>query len=311
MQRSEPGPDPEKPVDKKLPLSPTWEAAAERWIEANTRLKAADHFAGKVFRKEFFPTLARVYFDELVTYTRKKKKVTDARPDIVEELGLHASTLTKWVDESHPPAADKFFAVTLLVLKQNLASIPFSPRRILLFEAVRRQLEAFAGRFPKPPACAMDRTVFRGLLHAMREPAVDKLAPGVKAGRDARVEALAVVVRRVNEGLARDYEAYSLRELRVFDPVRAEGPVVGERRCHRSARVAHPVWAGGGQIRLEFGNRYGRDRAHVARLGRPRLVAHLKCRSHWPLRERPAPVDEHRHPFSSCPVHLVVQLLRN
>lgn len=224
MQRSQPNPAQVNSGPKKLPLSGAWEAAAERWIERNTTLDEAGHFAGKVFRKEFFPTLARVYLDELVTYTRKKKKVADARPDIVEELGLHASTLTKWVDGSHPPGADKFFAITLLVLKQRLASIPFSPNRVLLFEAVRAQLEAFAARFPKRPGCGMDRTTFRGLLHAMREPAVDKLAPGSKAGAGEKKDALIVVVRRVNEGLARDHGAYSLRELRVFDPAPAAAP---------------------------------------------------------------------------------------
>lgn len=224
MQRSEPGPDPEKLTLKKLPLSPTWEAAAEKWIEANTTLDAAAHFPGKIFRKEFFPTLARVYFDELVTYTRKKKKLADARPFVVEELGLHDSSLTKWNDGSHPPAADKFFAVTLLVLKQNLASIPFSPRRILLFEAVQKQLEAFSARFPKSPACDMDRTVFRGLLHAMRDPAVDQLAPGAGHNNSAKKSALEIVVKRVNVGLAHDHEAYTVRELRFFDPAPAATP---------------------------------------------------------------------------------------
>lgn len=219
MQISEP--NKAKSGNKKLPLSPLWESRVEDWIESEGIQENAAHFPGKVFRKEFFPILARVFFDELVEHTRKVKKLGDVQSHIVDELGLHDSTLTKWVKESHPPGADKFFAVATLVLKKDIRKLPLSDRRVLLFEAVKRQLEAFATDFCEQPMCDMDRIVFRGVMHAMREKEIDKLYYGDDHPQEVRQAALKILVKRVNEGLERDYEAYFRKKLHFF----AEPPV--------------------------------------------------------------------------------------
>lgn len=214
MQTSDDIPDPQKV--KGLPLSPRWQSHVEEWIEAEGIQENAEHFPGKVFRQKFFPVLARVFFDELVEHTRIVKKVGDVKVHVVEELGLHASTLKKWTDESHPPGADKFFAVATLVLKKDIRDLPLSDRRALLFEAVKRQMELFAADFCEPPECDMTRTVFRGVMHAMRQEEVNKLYPGEKHTPAEREKALAALVVSINERFAQDYEAYVRKSLNFF-----------------------------------------------------------------------------------------------
>ena len=149
---------------ERLPLSPVWEAKAERLIrkKAKGKFREPGHFAGKVFRKQFFPILARVYFDELTAYADRYHRLDKVA--IAEALGLNASTLTRWVNGDHPPGADKFFAIVVLLLKKSLKDIPFSDRDDLLFRAVVVQLKSFVRKYLVEPECEMDRFTFRCLV---------------------------------------------------------------------------------------------------------------------------------------------------
>lgn len=201
-------------TDKTLPLSSTWREAAEQLIEDVGTVANAAHFAGKVFRKQFFPEISRVYFDELLAQAKLHEEA------VVEKLGLHASTLTKWSDHSNPAGANKFFAVLLLVMKKNLNAIPFPDRGVMLFRAIRRQLKRFAEDYCEPPQCAMDRLVFRSLVHAMGHASSERLVPGTKVTDAIRARALADSVRTVNGALKRDYGAFGAGKAPVVDAER-------------------------------------------------------------------------------------------
>ncbi len=194
----------------RLPLSPAWEAKAERLIEkkAKGKFREPGHFAGKVFLKQFFPILARVYFDELAAYAESKHGFDKVR--IAEELGLNASTLTRWVNGQNPPGADKFFAIAVLLLKKSLGDIPFSDRDAMLFRAVVEQLKSFARKYAVEPECGIDRFVFRCLIYAMKDRTSDKLLPGLKkVGASDREAALKTATDNLNTQLTRRYEAWN------------------------------------------------------------------------------------------------------
>ena len=181
-----------------LPLSSAWQAAAEKLIEEFGNLEDTAHFAGKVFRKQFFPIVARVYFDEMMAGTDVSKL------QVVERLKLDAGTYKRWVNKSHPPAADKFFAVVLLLLNRDLKSFAFSSPDRLLFKAIDLQLHRFARDFCDPPQCVMTRLAFRSLIHAMRDASSERLVPGSKYSKDIREKALVKAVSKVNKGLEED-----------------------------------------------------------------------------------------------------------
>lgn len=181
-----------------LPLSSAWQAAAEKLIEEFGNLEDTAHFAGKVFRKQFFPIVARVYFDEMMAGTDVSKL------QVVERLKLDAGTYKRWVNKSHPPAADKFFAVVLLLLNRDLKSFAFSSPDRLLFKAIDLQLHRFARDFCDPPQCVMTRLAFRSLIHAMRDASSERLVPGSKYSKAMRETALVKAVSKVNKGLEED-----------------------------------------------------------------------------------------------------------
>ena len=198
----------------KLPISPLWQNEAQKWMEENDLI--VEHFAGTVFRKEFFPNVARVFFDELVEYSQKVRKIGKA--GIVDKLELHITTLKKWINQSHPPGADKFFAVLLLVLKEELSEIPFKNRRVILFKAVQMQMKQFTERLKEPPHCELDRMVFRGMMHAMKDRAVDVLHPDILTDVDTRSKAAHTLAKRVNEGLRQDAENYTSKNVPFPNP---------------------------------------------------------------------------------------------
>ena len=186
-----------------LPLSSAWQAAAEKLIEEFGNLEDTAHFAGKVFRKQFFPIVAQVYFDEMMAGT-DVSKLQVSKLQVVERLKLDAGTYKRWVNKSHPPAADKFFAVVLLLLNRDLKSFAFSSPDRLLFKAIDLQLHRFARDFCDPPQCVMTRLAFRSLIHAMRDASSERLVPGSNYSKDIREKALVEAVSKVNEGLEED-----------------------------------------------------------------------------------------------------------
>jgi hypothetical protein len=181
-----------------LPISPKLQSAAEELINSSGIKKLrASNFRGKYFRRHFYPNVANVYFGELIEFTKVKHKLDEKK--IVKTLALDYATKKRWLENSHPPAADKIFAIILLILRKNFQNIPFSSPPELIFFAVCRQLRAICMDFcGYEPTCVMSRTAFRTLMYAMSSGYVDGLIPGNGLSKEATKVKLGYVRDVVN-----------------------------------------------------------------------------------------------------------------
>lgn len=201
----------------RLPLSPPWEAKAELLIrkKAKGKFRQPEHFAGKVFRKQFFPILGRVYFDELVRYAESKHRIEKLA--IAQNLGLNQSTLTRWINGENPPGADKFFAVVALILKVNINDIPFPDRDTMVFRSIVEQLKSFTLKYLTAPQCDLDQFKFRCLIYVMKDRTSDMLLPGSKkVTASERKTALKSATAHLNKRLTSDYEAWNRSNLKTI-----------------------------------------------------------------------------------------------
>jgi len=193
-----------------LPTSPDWRTATEALLEAQRGEKTTDSFIQSSFRRQFFPIISGVYFDEVKTFANLDLET------IKSELKLTKGTESRWYSGHSAPGPDKFFAVVLLMLKLDLNSIPFPGRNVMLFRSVRGQIERFSEDYCVRPSTGFNLILFRAMIHAMSHPSADKLVPGDRWTQVIREKNLTESVKRVNTGLKDDHEAYRRKGLTVF-----------------------------------------------------------------------------------------------
>lgn len=183
-----------------LPIREFWKNEAERCLRE--RAVNVKDYASKTFRHKFFVTVGHVYWERLIAMTGRQR-LDDI--ELADRLGLGASTVSRWTSGANPPAADKFFAVVLLVLKRELKDLELGSQNDLLFDSVRLQHERLAADYCEPPSCNLDRFVFKSLLRVMHIPAVNDLAPNAGTSKAAKKAALTEAVVGLNRELRRDF----------------------------------------------------------------------------------------------------------
>jgi transcriptional regulator with XRE-family HTH domain len=185
-----------------LPIQSEWQGEAERRLR--THGVNVKEYPSKTFRFKFFMTISHVYWERLIAST-ERQRLDDI--ELADRLGLTQSTVSRWTSGTHPPAADKFFAVVLLVLKRELKDLDLGGQNDILFHAVQRQHERLAEDYYEPPSCALDRFVFKSVLRAMHVPAVNALVPEAAVDKATREKALRAVAAGLNATLRKEYDA--------------------------------------------------------------------------------------------------------
>jgi len=185
-----------------LPIQYEWKVEAEKRLREHSVdvLK----YPSKIFRFKFFMTIGHIYWERLIAST-ERQRLDDI--ELADRLGLSSATVSRWTSGVHPPAADKFFAVVLLVLKRDLKDLQLGSQNELLFDSIQRQHQDLATEYYEPPSCSMDRFVFKSLLQAMHIPAVNDLAPNAKVTKARQKTALEEVVVGLNKAIQRDFDA--------------------------------------------------------------------------------------------------------
>ena len=185
-----------------LPIQPKWRLEAESQLRKHA--VDVEKYPSKVFRFKFFMTVGHIYWERLIAST-ERQRLDDI--ELADRLGLSAATVSRWTSGVHPPAADKFFAVVLLVLKKDLKELELGSQNDLLFDSIQRQHEELAAEYCEPPSCTLDRFVFQSLLRIMHIPAVDDPAPNAKVTKAQQKAALEQVVVGLNKAIQRNFDA--------------------------------------------------------------------------------------------------------
>jgi transcriptional regulator with XRE-family HTH domain len=202
-----------------LTIQELWKKDAEKCLrDHGVNVK---EYPNKIFRHKFFVTIGHVYWEHLIAMT-ERQKLDDI--ELADRLGLGASTVSRWTSGVNPPAADKFFAVVLLVLKRDLKDLDIGNQNELLFDAVRLQHERLAVDYYKPPSCSLDRFVFRLLLRLMQIPAVNNLAPNSGSSKAVKEAALKEAVVVINKELQREFDSRVKQSQNVREKARKVGP---------------------------------------------------------------------------------------
>lgn len=202
-----------------LPIQPAWKQAAEKRLR--DRGVNVEEYPGKTFRPEFFRTIGHVYWDRLVDVT-ERRRLADA--EFADRLGVDKTTLWRWTTGKTRPSADKFFAVVLLVLRSDLNDLALGTQGEVLFDAIRRQMEALSVEYDEPPGCALTRFVFRSVLRVMLIPAVNDLVPDGNVPEARQKASLKQVVGGLNAALKRDFDAEVARSQNFCGDLRRVKP---------------------------------------------------------------------------------------
>ncbi len=211
-----------------LPTQPAWTDEAEKRLRHHS--VNVEEYPGKTFRPAFFRTIGHIYWEHLVAVT-ERDRLDDI--ELADRLGHDKSTVSRWTSGKHPPAADKFFAVVLLVLKRDLKDLALGSQNDLLFDAIRRQFELLAEEYDEPPGCPLSRFVLKSLLRVMLVPAVNNLVPGATVTEQERKSALRTATAGLNAALKRDFEAEVARSqnfagtFRTVKPSELDGWLAG------------------------------------------------------------------------------------
>ena len=202
-----------------LPIPSEWQKEAERRLREHS--VNVTEYPSKTFRREFFVTIGHIYWDHLIASTERQR--LDGI-ELADRLGLGASTVSRWTSKANPPAADKFFAVVLLVLKRDLKDLDLGGQNEILFDSIRRQHERLAADYCEPSNCDLDRFVFKSLLRVMHTSAVNDLAPGAGASPSRQEAALKEAVVGLNKAIQRDFDAEVEKSPSFTGRVRKVGP---------------------------------------------------------------------------------------
>ena len=128
------------------------------------------------------------------------KKQGHSVEKIGRQLGVHRTTVERWIRKEHTPHPDKFFGALVVVLKEEIHRVAFPQNRDAVWLAVRRTLGVIREKDceePAPRKATLDRNALRVVQHAVRHREGEALIPGQEGRTEDAHRVLGHVLRQM------------------------------------------------------------------------------------------------------------------